>query len=130
MVSTKIAPPGASERFPTSLRHRHRPKWGDPFRAGRIWRTAASLVGCDARDIAPSSLLAVHQIRLRADNPSWSATAPSGRDRFAADPVAGAAHGLHDIAGAAFIQLLAQAADMHVDHVGAGIEMIIPHAFQ
>src|SRR3546814_9068980 len=45
-------------------------------------------------------------------------------------PISHAAHGMQQGLVAAIVQLATQAADMHVDDVGAGIEMIVPDAFQ
>jgi len=47
-----------------------------------------------------------------------------------ADHIADAAHGMDQGLGLILVDLLAQAADLHVDHPGLGVEVIVPHPFQ
>src|SRR5665213_2864747 len=46
------------------------------------------------------------------------------------DHIAGTTHGLQQWGGEAFVQLAAQARNMHVNHVGLRIKVIVPDIFK
>ena len=100
------------------------------------------------RSLAASSACAAISLRVRwrtvttiAPAPiSWSAKTSSANRSVVERRTAGAisrpqlitraAHRMQERAGKAFVDLLAQPADMHVGDVGVGVEMEIPHALQ
>ena len=59
-----------------------------------------------------------------------AALARASTSAIEAQAVAHAAYRMQQRPVRYVVQLAAQAADMHVDHIGAGVEMIVPHALQ
>src|SRR4051794_38634129 len=62
--------------------------------------------------------------------PTAARAAAESRSSALAQHIADTAHGMEQRLAAAVVDLLAKPADVHVDDVGAGVEVIVPHFFE
>src|SRR5437870_1035585 len=111
-----------------------------PSRSSRSSNTSACSWPSSARSLArrmnPSMTSVARKVAPNSSAISIDAVEnglkrmPSRTSGGLAEAVAGAANGVEQRLGEALVDLLAQAADVNVDHVGPGIEMVVPHALE